>query len=524
MTRSDAYGDEMDRLLMALVDGGLGPGEQRRLEQMLREHPELQRYYVQYVTMHGWLEYDLGQSTPAAPAEVAEAGRGKSPAPVQSRSPVLGFLDHLPEDINWHTHPMRFFTLIAVLTLTSWCGFYFYIRPALWGEREVAERRGETLLPFVAKLRYAVDAEWGGNQSLAPIVGSHLRQGRLLELKSGLAEIRFDSGANVVLEGPCVFTLDGENAGDLKLGRLAARVPQEARGFVVDTPHARIVDQGTEFGVEVDRNGAADVVIVAGRVDLTQQARGGRGVTRIRLVAGQGAFVNADSGKITRRDNADLSPIVALRRQLRSDSVAPSSGVPLSLVNGGFDDDGNLSGAVSSIAGWQLTNFNPGWQTGSPPPVHPPTSGPNVAMLNANRKSRGFPGTELTADPLTGSILPGTEYTVSFDAAIRDQGQFGGGQNIINNLGPYRLVAELVGSSDGVLASIDFAPQFTSVNNWHPVSLVWDSTGATAAQDVWVILRAENTGNTDLQFVVDSVTLSAKQEVVPEPASDRRKQ
>ena len=219
---------------------------------------------------------------------------------------------------------------------------------------------------------------------------------------------------------------------------------------------------------------------------------------------------------------ADTHPTVSL--QFLTDSVTLSSGpapppAPLSLVNGGFDDDGNLSGVVSSITGWQLTNFNAGWQTGSPAPVAPPTSDPNVALLNSNRISRGFPGTELTSDPLMGSILPGTEYTLSFDAAIRDQGQFGGGQNIINNLGPYSLIAELVGSVDGVLASTDVAPLFTTVNNWHPASLVWDSTGATAAQDVRLILRAENTGNTDLQFVMDSVELTAREEVIPEPAT-----
>jgi len=219
---------------------------------------------------------------------------------------------------------------------------------------------------------------------------------------------------------------------------------------------------------------------------------------------------------------SDTHPTVSL--QFLTDSVTLGSGPapppsPLSLLNGGFDDDGTLSGVVSSITGWQLTNFNAGWQTGSPPPVAPPTSSPNVALLNSNNINRGFPGTELTSDPLTGSILPGTEYTVSFDAAIRDQGQFGGGQNIINNLGPYSLVAELVGSVDGVLASIDVAPLFTSVNNWHPGSLVWDSTGATAVQDVQVVLRVENTGGTDLQFVMDSVALTAQQAIIPEPAS-----
>jgi len=521
--------DEIHKLIDGWLDGELSAEQTRRLEAWLREDEQHVAEFVRATSLHRQLrDMLLGQQAQAAvlgDLAPAEDKREQVPVPpARPRSSILGFLGDVSEAVNWRVHPVRFFTVAVLLTVVTWVGFYFWIRPALLGESEVARRPGETTLPLVARLRRTADAQWAGSPASAPIPGSFLQQGRTLELKSGLAEIRFDSGASVILEGPVEFILLGENEGDLQLGKLAALVPEKARGFAVKTPHARVEDQGTEFGVDVDSNGAADVVVLAGRVDLTQEARGGRGATRIRLVAGQGAFVDADSGKITRRDKVDLSALVALRRQLRSDNVAPSSGVPLLLVNGGFDDDGNLSGEVSSITGWQLTNFNAGWQTDSPPPVAPPTSGPNVAMLNSNKKSRGFPGTELTSDPLTGSILPGTEYTVSFDAAIRDQGQFGGGQNIINNLGPYRLIVELAGSVDGVLASIDVVPRFRTVSNWHPGSLVWDSTGATAVQDVRVILRAESTGNTDMQFVVDSVRLTAKQAVIPEPASDRRKQ
>ena len=212
--------------------------------------------------------------------------------------------------------------------------------------------------------------------------------------------------------------------------------------------------------------------------------------------------------------------------QFLTDSVTLSSGpapppAPLSLLNGGFDDDGTLSGVPSSITGWRLTNFNAGWQTGSPPGGPPsPDTDPNVAMLNSNRSSRGFPGTELTSDPLAGDIIPGTMYDLSGVAAIRDQGQFGGGQNLINNLGPYSLLAILEGSVDGELARIDVAPLLTSVDAWHPFSLTWDSTGATQGQDVRILLRIENTGNTDLQFLMDSLAWTARPAGdIPEPAT-----
>ena len=110
-------------------------------------------------------------------------------------------------------------------------------------------------------------------------------------------------------------------------------------------------------------------------------------------------------------------------------------------------------------------------------------------------------------------------YDLSGVAAIRDQGQFGGGQNIVNNLGPYSLLAILEGSVDGELARIDVAPLLTSVDNWHPFSLTWDSTGATQGQDIQILLRIENTGNTDLQFLMDSLEWTARPSEIPEPAS-----
>jgi len=81
-----------------------------------------------------------------------------------------------------------------------------------------------------------------------------------------------------------------------------------------------------------------------------------------------------------------------------------------------------------------------------------------------------------------------TQYTLSFDGAIRDQGQFGGGANIISNLGSFDLKAIAVGSTDGTLAQQDFAPSFASTGAWQNFSLSWDST------DVAPLFTSVNTG------------------------------
>ncbi len=49
-------------------------------------------------------------------------------------------------------------------------------------------------------------------------------------------------------------------------GTLTARVPDRARGFTVLTPHNKVVDLGTEFGLSVDDQGAATVRVFTGEV------------------------------------------------------------------------------------------------------------------------------------------------------------------------------------------------------------------------------------------------------------------
>jgi len=122
----------------------------------------------------------------------------------------------------------------------------------------------------IAKLVRSVSAVWETTQ--APADGASLKTGQKLVLKNGFAEIAFDTGAAVILEGPAELVVGGKGSGvrgqesgvggqgsdgggdnvcSLANGKLVARVPSEAIGFTVHTPALTIVDLGTEFGVTV---------------------------------------------------------------------------------------------------------------------------------------------------------------------------------------------------------------------------------------------------------------------------------
>ena len=96
--------------------------------------------------------------------------------------------------------------------------------------------------------------------------GRDMRAGKELHLSRGLAEIEFDCGARLIVQGPAGLRLVSGRSAQLLRGTLTARVPPRARGFTVLTPHNKVVDLGTEFGLSVDNVGAATVRVFTGEV------------------------------------------------------------------------------------------------------------------------------------------------------------------------------------------------------------------------------------------------------------------
>ena len=110
------------------------------------------------------------------------------------------------------------------------------------------------------------EAKWGEeNPGLKK--GARLSEGKI-RIESGLAKLRFASGAKVTLEGPAEYEIISNDLTRLVSGRLSAKIPKSAIGFKVDTPTARVLDLGTAFGVDVDDQGATEVAVFEGEVEV----------------------------------------------------------------------------------------------------------------------------------------------------------------------------------------------------------------------------------------------------------------
>ena len=93
-------------------------------------------------------------------------------------------------------------------------------------------------------------------------------------LTHGFAEITLNSGVVVIIQAPATFDLGAGNQLYLDSGKVTASVPQQASGFTVLTPYARIVDFGTEFGVAVENGSSVGTHVFKGRVKVSSVTPG----------------------------------------------------------------------------------------------------------------------------------------------------------------------------------------------------------------------------------------------------------
>lgn len=127
-----------------------------------------------------------------------------------------------------------------------------------------ADPDGEPDTTF-ATLVQSIDATWEDEH--ASQSGDRL-DAQTIRLRSGIVQVQFDSGVEVTLEGPASYELQSIDRTKLAYGLLSATVPPGAEGFRVDTPSAQVIDLGTAFGIELDREGLSKVSVFDGEVEV----------------------------------------------------------------------------------------------------------------------------------------------------------------------------------------------------------------------------------------------------------------
>ncbi|MCI0335497.1 MAG: FecR family protein [Planctomycetes bacterium] len=149
--------------------------------------------------------------------------------------------------------------LVAVGTIAIW-------KPGQTGQA----RNGAPAAPLLpALVGVVVDGPPSEPNSLYPFAtGTLLRIGDVISTPSGVTNLRFNCGVEVLLKGPAELEVISPMRAALRRGTLTARVEEAAHGFQVDTPNSKVTDLGTEFGLSVDEKGATNTVVFSGKVAL----------------------------------------------------------------------------------------------------------------------------------------------------------------------------------------------------------------------------------------------------------------
>ncbi|MBN1393414.1 MAG: NPCBM/NEW2 domain-containing protein [Pirellulales bacterium] len=181
--------------------------------------------------------------------------------------------------------------VLCLMLLGAWAYKINYDRNIFTADSRsstIAGPSDQSELVFVGRVTGMKDCRWAVPDTRT-CIGASATLGREYSLASGMMEITYQSGARVILEGPCSYKVESSAGGFLAMGKLTANIRgqrSEAGGqrpkvgnqkspnpqslipnpFVVRTPTAVVTDLGTEFGVEVAENGDTISHVFEGKI------------------------------------------------------------------------------------------------------------------------------------------------------------------------------------------------------------------------------------------------------------------
>jgi hypothetical protein len=308
--------DELATLLEAFCSGELSPDQAARLEQLVRSDSQCRAHYVLFMHMHAMIERREGRLPQCATEELSTHSGAELPA-IGVLSATVG---HFSEGL-----PLAYLVATAVVGLGLLIG-------SLIPVQSVSFPSPRSSFPSaVGQITGLTDCVWQqgagvrGQRSkvgaqdppLSSLPSPLVRLGDRFALSSGLMEITYDTGAKVILQGPATYEVESAAGGFLSVGKLTARVEKKAEGgrrkaegqvgsgqwavgsqseirnlkseipnpqspipnpsplaprpsplFTIKTPTATVTDLGTEFGVEVDKQGLTTSHVFRGVVRL----------------------------------------------------------------------------------------------------------------------------------------------------------------------------------------------------------------------------------------------------------------
>lgn len=255
------------------------------LQEDLRHDPSALDHYCAQAAIHGRLEWELG----AAPnvSEIPTCFRRSSPTVRRKLLYVAA--------------------AAALVMLGFFAGTSISSGPFSSRTTQASMRPQQSVARLIQQTK---NARWA-NKDLQ--IGGWLSSGPMT-LVEGSAQIAFDSGASVRLHAPATVYLASPIRARLDVGKAIVDIPEQASGFVMESPTAEFMHRGSRFGIAVEADGHTELHVIRGEVELNPK-RGSReslrlakdNITRVGqdgILEEQARYVVADFGEVAAPDAA----------------------------------------------------------------------------------------------------------------------------------------------------------------------------------------------------------------------------
>ena len=130
-------------------------------------------------------------------------------------------------------------------------------------------------------------------RDILPAVGQPLQNNHEYALTAGLIELKFPSGAEVILEAPAVLEIAAADRLIVRHGSCSVHAPPGAEGFQVITPQTDVTDLGTRFSVLVGEGGETEVHVVEGAAEARPRDNSEATPLALKATSGKPLFRNA---------------------------------------------------------------------------------------------------------------------------------------------------------------------------------------------------------------------------------------
>jgi len=260
---------ELRELLIQLVDPTDSSVDMNRLADLLRTDPVARHYYRQFMDLHGRLEmmHDVPLPMPSFGVDLSDTDTSPTlhPSTTQYQSVAESKKRGPERHVIFSALPVTsigWATLAGALVIAFLLGLD--VNHLLRDESSRQSNKGLAFdpqsdvrsipnsTPYVARLVSNTGPVWNASSRQKLESGAQVRAEESITLLEGIAQLAFDDGATLYLEGPAMVNIDSGGVPLLQYGKVLASLPWGRKSFLVKAAFGSVwLDADDAVGISV---------------------------------------------------------------------------------------------------------------------------------------------------------------------------------------------------------------------------------------------------------------------------------